>query len=341
MDLPPTQPQPFPNPVIGVAVYRANANVFVSVGQLERKAVIASGSGRLYEVGVTLKKAIFGEVIHAHLLLPSEGNSATNTAETDTFVRTDQHRAIKIYSKRKLREMQGRTAENPLMEITALQFIGDDHPNIMGQIECCADSLNIYSVMRFCPGGELYEYIETHGSLDVDQARSMFRQLMNGLSHLQRLGIGHRDLSLENMLFDGNELYEIIDFGMCLRMKFDAPSGRYAALLKQSSCGKRNYIAPEVLREDAVFDPMLCDIWAAGVILFISLTGVPPVDTAMTSDQRYLMVCAGRLQEMLTSWGMDVDPLAVDLVQRIMRPNPADRLTIPQIIAHPWMQHYG
>lgn len=305
---------------------------------MEKRAIIESGSGHFYEIGTTLKKAIFGQVVRALLLAPSPGNTPLNNGENDTFVRTDQERAIKIYSKRTLRALQGRTAENPLIEITALQYIGDNHPNIMGQIECCTDDDNIYSIMRYCPGGELFDFVDSNGPLDATQARSMFRQLLNGLLHLQELGIGHRDMSLENMLFDGVNLYVIIDFGMCLRMKKDPVSGQFCHLFRQTICGKRNYIAPEVMREDPTFNPMLCDIWAAGVILFIALTGVPPVDTATGADERYRMICDGRLQEMLTSWGMDLDPQAVDLVQRILRPNPLDRPTIRQILAHPWMQ---
>ena len=339
MELEATQPEPFPDPVIRASKFR-RVNVFVN-GQLERKAVIESGSGRFYEIGTTLKKAIFGQVVHAHLLSPSPSNTTSNGSENDTFTRTEHQRAIKIYSKRTLRALQGRTAENPLVEITALQFIGDNHPNIMGQIECCTDEDNIYSIMRYCPGGELFDFIDSNGPLEGPQARSMFRQLLNGLMHLQDLGIGHRDMSLENMLYDGRELYVIIDFGMCLRLRRDVASGRFCSLQKQSICGKRNYIAPEVMREDAVFNPMLCDIWAAGVILFIALTGVPPVDTATIADERFQMICQNRLMEMLNSWGMEVDPLAVDLVQRILRPNPAERPRIHDILAHPWMQQQG
>jgi len=277
--LKPTQPDPFPNPVIRGSKFR-RVNVLIS-GQLERKAVIESGSGNYYEIGAPLKKAIFGQVVLAVLLAPAEG---------DCFVRTESQRAIKIYSKRTLRALQGRTAENPLVEITALQFIGDTHPNIMGQIECCTDEDNIYSVMRFCPGGELFDFIDLHGPMGDSRARSMFRQLMCGMSHLASLGIAHRDMSLENMLYDdAGELFVIIDFGMCLRCQkedpksglgpldanlgqkgqFDPNSGqmeledpdsgqrqgqgqgggaqtRFHPMFKQTVCGKRNYISPEV-----------------------------------------------------------------------------------------------
>lgn len=131
----------------------------------------------MYEVGRQLKRAIFGQVIHAILLVPSpEGG--------DLFVRTLSQMAIKIYYKDTLRALQGRTEENPLREITALQFVGDNHPNIMGQIECCADERNIYSIMRFCPGGELFDYIHDQGPMLENEARPMFKQLLNALNRM-------------------------------------------------------------------------------------------------------------------------------------------------------------
>lgn len=324
-----TNPEPFPNPIIRKAQIR-NLEVLVSedVG-FETKTALVSSSGQVYELGTQLKKAIFGQVIHALLITPMGD---------DRFMRSDRQMAIKVYSKKKLRLMQGKTQENPLMEITALQYIGDEHPNIMGQIECCTDDDNIYSVMRYCNGGELFDYIDENGPMTEEQAREMFRQLLEGLSHLQRLGIGHRDMSLENILYDSDERYVIIDFGMCLRLRYNPENGQFCKVFRQTICGKRNYISPEVLSQEESFNPMLCDIWAAGVILFILLTGLPPVDTASVSDDRFNMIRANRLADMLAAWNIDLSHEVVDLIQSILRVAPSDRLTIDQIKQHPWMQ---
>jgi serine/threonine protein kinase len=321
-------PEPFPNPVIRRSVVR-RVPVRLSDSQTERRPVVESASGHVYEIGSTLKKAIFGQVIHGILLHREEGD--------DVYIRSCQEVAIKIYSKRTLRTLQGRVQENPLMEITAMQFIGSHHPNIMGQLECCTDEENIYSIMCYCHGGELFDYIDEHGPMKNKQAKHMFYQLLNGLAYLHSLGIGHRDMSLENILVDDKRVYIIIDFGMCLRLKFDPASRQYCSISKQPICGKKNYIAPEVLREDKQFNPLLCDIWALGIILFIAITGVPPVDKASPADERYNMICSNQLHDMLTTWGISVNPLAVDLIQRVLRPNPEDRLTIDMMLHHPWM----
>jgi hypothetical protein len=331
--LPPVvaDPEPFPNPIIRRSHLR-KVNIRISDVVVEQKLVIHSLSGKFYEIGATLKKAIFGHVIHAILLKTSEAPNS------DEFVRTNQQMAIKVYSKRMLRQLQGRTQENPLMEITALQYIGNDHPNLMGQIECCTDEENIYSVMRYCQGGELFDFIDENGPLSDDQAKKMFKQLVNGLARLQELGIGHRDMSLENILYDRNDIYVIIDFGMCLRLKKNPSGNDYCFINRQQICGKKNYIAPEVLREDPVFNPMIADIWAAGIILFIILTGVPPIDKATHADIRFTMISEGRLAEMVNNWGIDMKPAVVDLIQRLLKADPMERLTVEEILQHEWMR---
>jgi len=326
-----TDPDRLPNPLIRTAellqrpVVDENGNTHV-------KYVIRSSSGIHYEISHTIKRAIFGQIVLSHVVSPD--------GQDGVFIRTDQIRAIKIYSRHQLRQLQGRTAENPLNEITALQFIGDNHPNIMGQIECCSCSLNIYSIMRYCDGDELFDYIDENGPLSNERAKDMFKQLLSGLSHLQTLGLGHRDMSLENIMYSKGEVYIIIDFGMSLKLVFNPTVRTFHPLRRQVVCGKRNYISPEVLRQDPVFNPMLSDVWALGVILFIAITGVPPVEQATTADDRYLMIADNRMMEMITAWGMHetIDPLAIDLIQQILRPNPNERLTIPQMLDHPWLQ---
>ena len=85
------------------------------------------------------------------------------------------------------------------------------------------------------------------------------------------------------------------------------------------------------------FNPMLCDIWALGIILFIVLTGVPPVDVALETDDRFRMIAEGRLREMVLDWGFELSMEVLDLMQNILRPEPDQRLSLAQILAHPWM----
>ena len=104
----------------------------------------------------------------------------------------------------------------------------------------------------------------------------------------------HRDLSLENIMVH-NENCLIIDMGMCLRVPYNDPTrqgaiadvtrGTTRRLMRpQGVCGKHNYMSPEVFANTDAFDGFAIDVWAAGVILYIMLTGFPPYDQASRTD---------------------------------------------------------
>ena len=168
-----------------------------------------------------------------------------------------------------------------------------------------------------------------------------------GLHHLQSLGICHRDLSLENVLVDTDNCL-IIDMGMCLRVPYNDPSrpgtvtdvtrGTMRRLIKpQGVCGKHNYMSPEIHDNKAAFDGFAIDMWAAGVILYIMLTGFPPYDEAAKADQRFNLIINGKLMKQLRSWGINLTEEAGDLMQRMLWLHPKDRLSLAEVLAHPWV----
>jgi serine/threonine protein kinase len=330
--LPLGEPVPFPNPMIRPC-QKVTVNVRLEDGTIEQHIALTTNSGHIYELGEIIRNAIFGRVEYGIELeaIPNSNNE---------YRRTENEVAIKIFLRERLRQLQGRTQENPLMEITALQFIGSQHPALIGQIECSMDNENIYSIMRFFSGGELFDRISATGEvLTESDARHFFQILLSAMERLQSVGIAHRDLSLENILCGADHhQYAVIDFGMCLRLSAHPTLPNiFLPIRRQPVCGKRNYIAPEVLRQDEYFHPFAVDIWALGIILFIVLTGVPPMDLASINDERYSMICEQRLGEMITTWGYTLSNEVIDLIQRILHPDPLQRLTLQQIIDHPWM----
>ena len=320
-------PIDFPDPVINEGgVRRLRVQVH---GNIQERTCIVSTAGSYYELGRMLKEAIYGQV-HSGCVLERVGN------EENLYKRTPKLVAIKIISRARLAQLEGTTQEDPIKEIAALQFVGNNHPNVMGQIECISDANHFYSVMDFSNGGELYDVVDANGKLTEEQARHYFAQMLEGVEHLQRLGICHRDMSLENMLVSRDGNCRIIDLGMSLRCPV-AEDGTFLPIPPQGACGKRNYISPEVLANSDPFIGPLVDIWALGVMLFILLTGVPPVETSSQLDPRFRLICNGGLRQMLLQWNIHISEQAMDLLQRILRENPQERLTIAQMKAHPWM----
>lgn len=311
--------------------------------QIYKQRCLESSGGQVYEIGRILKEALFGYVYHACLLQkldtgPTRRRSNSNNEEFETvYVRSSPliEYAIKTYSRQAIAS-SGNQAENPVNELAAIQYIGS-LSYVIAQHECCHDRSFLYSIMEFMEGGELFEEILMNGKKDEAQARIIFSQILEGVYNIHSKGIVHRDLSLENVLVSRRHgLVKIIDLGMCLKVPFDSNTNSYMLIPKQGSCGKMNYMAPEVFSNEGPFDPFLCDIWALGIILFILLAGVPLLESPSPLDLRYIEVVSGRLGLLIAKWGIQVSPDAVDLIQNILKANPIERLTIEQIKAHRW-----
>lgn len=320
-----------------------------------------------------LQDAIYGSVWACLVLKRHQGVAADDAARAAgvqpgspvapiVWEITGKHVAIKMVSWAKVHQMRGRLLEDPVKEVAAMQllglqqaYLGNRTTHVLGSTEVLQDGDYLYSVMPYCRDGDLFgivvQYAEESGGevgMPEPVARHWFRQILKGLHHLQLQGICHRDLSLENILVDG-DICMIIDFGMCLRVPYNDPAqpggpptdvtrGSLRRLIRpQGVCGKHNYMSPEVFANQDNFDGFAIDLWAAGVILYIMLTGFPPYDQASRTDQRFDLIVNGRLVEQLRNWDIRVSSEAGDLMQSMLRLNPRDRLTLAQVMAHPWV----
>jgi len=262
------------------------------------------------------------------------------------------HVAIKMVEWRMVNLNRGRLLEDPIKEIAAMQFIGTDHPHVLGSLEVLQDDEYLYSIMPYAKGGDLFGYVVNEskgdeGGMDEPVARYWFKQILQGLHFLQSKGICHRDLSLENILVDEHNCL-VIDFGMCLRVPYTSStsptkitsvtSGTTRRLIRpQGTCGKHNYMSPEIFENRECFDGFAIDLWAAGVILYIMLTGFPPYDHATLSDQRFEIIVGGQLADQLETWDIHLGEEAGGLLQAMLQLRPCDRLTLGQVMDHPWV----
>lgn len=291
---------------------------------------------RYYELTRKVRDTLFGAVHHALELVSATGGF---------LKRMDPPRqvAVKVYFHAKLREYANKTHENPWNEIAAGQYL-PAHPHVMTLDDCCYDGENVYGIMEFCDGGEMFEIVhdsENGGGpspMTEAMARVYFKQLVSGLKHCHERGVAHRDLSLENIICkNAEEMCKIIDFGMCIRVPQDE-MGRYLRVRPQGIVGKKNYTAPEIISNSLPFNPMHADIWSMGVILFILLTSYPPMEAAAPLDPRFLMICRGQIRTLLDNWGFSsLSSEVQDLLFLILRHNPQDRPTLNDIENHPWM----
>ncbi|MBA0596664.1 hypothetical protein Gorai_013474, partial [Gossypium raimondii] len=100
--------------------------------------------------------------------------------------------------------------------------------------------------------------------------------------------------------------------------------------------GSPYYVAPEVLQKH--YGPE-CDVWSAGVIIYILLCGVPPFWDE-TEQGIFEQVMRGELDFTSEPWP-SISNSAKDLVRRMLIKDPKKRLTAHEVLCHPWVQEDG
>ncbi|KAL7532509.1 hypothetical protein ACHAXR_004675 [Thalassiosira sp. AJA248-18] len=251
------------------------------------------------------------------------------------WIETDEEVAIKQVSWNCIRACRNRLSEDFVKEIEALHYISQFHQtemagrsmmdtHVMAADTVMSNESHLYIVMPYCAGGDLCERVAfaENSRLTEEQSRFWFRQILQGLETLQLMRICHKDLTPENViLLDNNSL--LIDFGMCLRIPY-SEAGMH--LIKPvHPCGKLPHICPEIYMSRPL-DGHAVDIWAAGTILLFMLTGKrlekpPLVDRAFDSVD------------------LGISYEAMDLLRKMFRLDPNNRLSLGQIRDHPFVRY--
>jgi 5'-AMP-activated protein kinase catalytic alpha subunit len=158
-------------------------------------------------------------------------------------------------------------AEKVRREISNLKRLS--HPHIIRLYQVIQTPSDIFVVIEYVSGGELFDYIVQKGRLPEPEARHFFQQIIAGIENCHFHDIVHRDLKPENLLLDEEHNVKIADFGLsnCL------DDGRFL----HTSCGSPNYAAPEVISGNLYAGPEV-DVWSCGVILYAFLCGSLPFD---------------------------------------------------------------
>lgn len=126
-----------------------------------------------------------------------------------------------------------------------------------------------YMLFEYVNGGQMLDYIISHGRLKEKQARKFGRQIASALDYCHRNSIVHRDLKIENILISKEGNIKIIDFG--LSNLFSPKS------LLKTFCGSLYFAAPELLQAKAYQGPEV-DIWSFGIVLYVLVCGKVPFD---------------------------------------------------------------
>lgn len=172
---------------------------------------------------------------------------------------------------------------------------------------------------------------------------------IQAVGHLQKKGVCHRDICLENLLIDSrDEQICLIDLGMSLRVPYTDPYGGGVAdasagtsrrlMISQGQGGKLMYAPPEVISKQEYVDAFAIDMWAVGCVLFVMLVGLAPFKWAHPSDTRYEQISQGGLKRLIDALQIPLSAEACDLLQGLFWGDPRQRMTLAEVMKHPWVQ---
>jgi len=236
--------------------------------------------------------------------------------------------ACKSISKRKL--ISKEDVEDVRREIQIMHHLAG-HGSIVTIKGAYEDSLYVHIVMELCAGGELFDRIIQRGHYSERKAAELTKIIVGVVEACHSLGVMHRDLKPENFLLvnkDDDFSLKAIDFGLSVFFK---PGQIFTDVV-----GSPYYVAPEVLLKR--YGPE-ADVWTAGVILYILLSGVPPF-WAETQQGIFDAVLKGYIDFESDPWPVISDS-AKDLIRRMLSSKPAERLTAHEVLRHPWICENG
>jgi len=272
--------------------------------------------------------------------------------------------------------------EDALTEIGVLQYLAEqaDVPRYMlRMVGVFQDHSHVWLVTEFADGGELLDEVTQQGPLPQAKARRYMWELMQAVGYLHRHRVGHRDVSLENVLVKEGSL-RLMDFGMAVSSHascgtplryfravgkdlYRAPEcyvpraddveavvptdGRPGAVVTVRVGG--SYVCDVLLPADAKancrtrakvygYEAPPTDVFAAGVCLFVMLSGNAPWRQAALSDGCFAWVLEHDLVALMTAWGLPVvAPDVAALVRATTCADPAQRWSAAACLGSQWL----
>ncbi|KAI1789263.1 Pkinase-domain-containing protein [Ganoderma leucocontextum] len=201
-----------------------------------------------------------------------------------------------------------------------------EHPNIVNFQDCFEDEDNVYMTLELCHNGSLMDMLRRRRRFTEPEARFFMVQLIGACQYMHTHQVIHRDLKLGNIFLDKNMNVKVGDFGLAALIEI--PGER-----KKTICGTPNYIAPEVLFDQANGHSFEVDTWSIGVILYTLVVGRPPFQT------KDVKAIYKRIRDNEYEFPADraVSKPVQELIQDILTPDPSQRPTLHEIVAHHWL----
>lgn len=213
------------------------------------------------------------------------------------------------------------------------------HPYICGMRDVYRTNYHWYMLFEYVNGGQMLDYIISHGRLKEKQARKFGRQIASALDYCHKNSIVHRDLKIENILISKEGNIKIIDFGLS---NLFSPRNSL-----KTFCGSLYFAAPELLQAKAYTGPEV-DVWSFGIVLYVLVCGKVPFDD-QSMPQLHAKIKKGIVEypPWLSNGTSSIESTCRNranlvaeckhLISRMLQTDPKNRATLTEVMAHPWM----
>ena len=204
-----------------------------------------------------------------------------------------------------------------------------NHPNIIKLYGHFEDNTYCYFIMEYMAGGNAYSLVPKYGQKKISpkMTASILKDVISATYYLHHMvpTIIHRDIKPENVLINAEMKAKLTDFGWSNYLnKTD--------MKRTTMCGTPIYLAPELVNNTG-HDHRI-DIWCIGVLMFELLTGLPPWIGDDVQTLKY------NIARMNIRWPKNMDPDAMDLIKKTLRYNPDERISLRNMLMHPFFTKY-
>ncbi len=203
------------------------------------------------------------------------------------------------------------------------------HPNVVKLFGHFEDANYCYFLMEYIPGGNIYSLVPKNGirTISTKNIVSIMKDVISATYFLHHMypPIIHRDIKPENVVLDHNMVAKLTDFGWSNYMPGDDSK-------RTTVCGTPVYLAPEIINNRGHDERV--DIWCIGVLMFELMTGFAPFQGDDVKTVKY------NISRLKIRWPREMDRDAADLISRILKYNPEERISLEQMLLHPFFTKY-
>ncbi|KAI0339843.1 kinase-like protein [Trametopsis cervina] len=221
-----------------------------------------------------------------------------------------------------------------------------DHPNIIRLLDVFRDDQFVYIVQEFHgdtwevmaedpnggpplpdKGNDLDHYVLKHGPLSIKDAKYVFAQLVDAISHMHSRGISHGDLKCENIVIDADLKIKVIDMGSATHIDPKvSPRPRY----RMADFAGTGIFAPPEVHTDKPYQNEQVDMWGMGCALYIMVTCRVPFFTLKDMLHKPLTADPGDSYDGMDGlWGM---------IDGLLSGHERDRMTLEEVQNHPCLR---